>query len=83
MWISLLGIWMLPCALGRDSSLVARRVAVLHHALYASPSYLASRFALKHPDELRQHNCLRMKLGHFSEGMVATQGKGQAWSRVL
>jgi DNA-binding transcriptional LysR family regulator len=48
-----------------DSSLVARRIAVLHHALYASPSYLASKPAPKHPDDLCKHNCLRMKQGYF------------------
>lgn len=46
-----------------DSSLVARKIATLHHGLYASPHYLASTSAPERPDDLKNHNCIRMKPG--------------------
>lgn len=44
-----------------DSTLVARRVATLQLGLYAAPSYLAVATAPDHPDELKQHMCIRMR----------------------
>jgi DNA-binding transcriptional LysR family regulator len=46
-----------------DSSLVARPVATLQAALYASPGYLASAPELLQPEHLQAHQCLRMKAG--------------------
>ena len=47
--------------LGRlaDSSLVARKLAPMTYAVCASPGYLAERGAPEHPDDLREHECLR------------------------
>jgi DNA-binding transcriptional LysR family regulator len=44
-----------------DSALVARRVATLQLGLYAAPSYFAVVAPPDHPEDLRQHMCLRMR----------------------
>ncbi|MBS0535637.1 MAG: LysR family transcriptional regulator [Proteobacteria bacterium] len=41
-----------------DSSLVARRLAVIRRVLCASPDYLERRGVPKTPDDLRAHDCL-------------------------
>ena len=43
-----------------DSSLVARKVSPRRMIVGASPAYLAKHGTPKHPDELRQHNCLSL-----------------------
>lgn len=52
-----------------DSSLIARRLAPCRHVLCAAPSYLSSRPAPVHPDDLKAHCCL-----HYSYLSV-----GQTW----
>jgi DNA-binding transcriptional LysR family regulator len=42
----------------KDSRLIARRIGTAHRATLAAPAYLASHGEPRHPDELRQHNCL-------------------------
>ena len=44
-------------ALG-DSSLIARRVGILHFATCATPEYLARHGRPAHPNDLRQHRCV-------------------------
>jgi DNA-binding transcriptional LysR family regulator len=41
-----------------DSSLVAKKVGELEHALYASPRYVESRGAPSSPSELGDHRCI-------------------------
>lgn len=41
-----------------SSSLVARRIAPVEVVLCAAPAYLADRGAPRHPDDLRDHDCL-------------------------
>jgi len=41
-----------------DSSLVARRLAVIRRVLCASPDYLKARGVPKTPDDLKAHDCL-------------------------
>jgi DNA-binding transcriptional LysR family regulator len=41
-----------------DSSLIARRIVPARRVLCASPAYLKRRGTPKHPDELRDHDCL-------------------------
>lgn len=41
-----------------DSSLVARRIAPVHHVVCASPDYLASHGMPHSPADLQQHRCL-------------------------
>jgi DNA-binding transcriptional LysR family regulator len=41
-----------------DSGLVARALAPYRLVLCAAPSFLAGRAALRHPEELVEHNCL-------------------------
>lgn len=40
----------------RDSTLIARKIGVLHLRLYAAPSYLARRGTPRSPAELREHD---------------------------
>nr|WKF56100.1 HTH-type transcriptional regulator DmlR [Paraburkholderia busanensis] len=42
----------------KDSSLVARRLAVNRRVLCASPAYLAERGTPRHPSELTEHECI-------------------------
>jgi DNA-binding transcriptional LysR family regulator len=41
-----------------DSSLVARKLLSMHHALYASPDYLERRGTPERPEQLAQHDCI-------------------------
>jgi DNA-binding transcriptional LysR family regulator len=41
-----------------DASLVARKIAEITRALYASPGYLARRGVPRSPDQLREHDCI-------------------------
>lgn len=57
-----------------DSSLIARKLAVMSHVLCAAPSYFAARGKPKVPSDLTSHDCVRFSLsGHadvweFSKG---------------
>jgi DNA-binding transcriptional LysR family regulator len=42
----------------KDSRLVARRPATTRRLIFAAPSYLAGRDALREPDDLLRHDCL-------------------------
>lgn len=53
-----------------DTLLAARAVARFSGGLYAAPSYLAERGDPKTPDELLQHDALRL---------MARRGEAQAW----
>lgn len=44
-----------------DSSLIARKLAVSHSLLCASPAYLANRGTPVHPSELERHICLSFR----------------------
>jgi DNA-binding transcriptional LysR family regulator len=48
------------------SSLIARKLTPIPRALCASPTYLQRRGEPKHPDELREHDCLAY--GYLSTG---------------
>jgi DNA-binding transcriptional LysR family regulator len=54
-----------------DSSMAARKLAVLPNRIYASPAYLAEHGEPKHPFELRKHHALVTR--------VARRGGGYAW----
>lgn len=43
----------------QDSSLIARHIIDSHWVVCASPKYLKQHGQPKHPDDLKQHNCLR------------------------
>lgn len=49
-----------------DSNLVARQIASLPCHLYASPRYLEKHAPPAHPNDLAQHECLRMNVGRDS-----------------
>ncbi len=55
-----------------DSSLAARRLAVLPNRIFASPSYLKRHGQPTHPDELLAHKTLTTR--------VAWRGDSYAWS---
>jgi DNA-binding transcriptional LysR family regulator len=44
----------------QDSNLIARQITKLPRYLYASPRYLARFGVLHHPEDLLQHQCLRL-----------------------
>ncbi len=46
-----------------DSSLVARKLATLRHGLYASLGYLQVASVPRTPEDLKSHNCIRMRSG--------------------
>jgi LysR family transcriptional regulator for bpeEF and oprC len=54
-----------------DTSLIARRVGIIHFVTAAAPSYLARYGAPRHPNELAQHRCVN----YFS----AKTGKVHEW----
>ena len=45
-----------------DSSLIARKLAVSHSLLCASPNYLATHGTPSHPSELTTHSCLSFRV---------------------
>jgi DNA-binding transcriptional LysR family regulator len=48
-----------------DSSLIARKLAVMPHVLCAAPSYFETRGRPRTPSELTSHSCIRFSLsGH-------------------
>ncbi|MFO1352798.1 MAG: LysR family transcriptional regulator [Gammaproteobacteria bacterium] len=46
----------------KDSLLIARRLMDIRRVICASPAYLAKRGVPRHPDDLREHNCLTFRL---------------------
>ena len=58
-----------------DSSLAARKLGDLHHALFASPDYLARRGAPATPAELEHHALLRFSGGPARSGWRLHQGE--------
>lgn len=58
----------------RTSSLIARQIARAHFVVCASPDYLRRRGTPRVPDDLRQHNCLRLAASgqHMREWPIGT-----------
>jgi len=59
--------------LADDATLIARKIDEQHFGLYASPAYLERHPAPQQPDDLMQHNCLRL---------MSSRGTGLAWKLV-
>src|SRR5260221_7035052 len=59
----------------RTSSLIARQIARAHFVVCASPDYLRRRGTPRVPDDLRQHNCLRLAANgpHTREWPIGTR----------
>jgi len=57
-----------------DSSLVARRLAVMRHVLCAAPSYFASRPAPRTPSDLKSHTHVRFGLSAHADVWSFTRG---------
>jgi DNA-binding transcriptional LysR family regulator len=53
-----------------DSNLVARKLAVLHTSVYASPSYIERFGEPLHPDDLQHHRVLYMQKGLSTSGFA-------------
>jgi DNA-binding transcriptional LysR family regulator len=53
----------------RDSTLKARRLGEVRAVVFGSPSYFKRRGRPKHPDELKDHDCV----------VRLTDGEGEAW----
>lgn len=50
----------------KDSTLIARKLGVVHFAAFASPGYLKNKSTIKHPKDLREHTCLQFApLGQY------------------
>lgn len=64
------------------SSLIARKIAPANRVLCAAPAYLERRGTPKHPDELREHDCLAY--GHLATGnqWKLTGPDGDHWIRI-
>jgi DNA-binding transcriptional LysR family regulator len=58
-----------------DSSLIARRLALLKVALYAAPSYLASRGTLKRPEDLELHDAIPTRRGASGAHWTLSNGR--------
>ena len=68
--------------LADDASLAARRIAVFPVGLYAAPGYLAERGTPATPDELLQHEALRLR-GRDGEAQPRTLFcREQRWEQV-
>jgi DNA-binding transcriptional LysR family regulator len=65
-----------------SSSLVARKIAPARRAICAAPAYLTERGTPKHPDDLRNHDCLAY--GHLATGnqWKLTGPDGDHWIRI-
>ena len=57
-----------------DSSLIARRVGIIHFVTCAAPTYIAKYGRVQHPDELGSHRCVN----YFS----SKTGKIHAWDFI-
>lgn len=65
-----------------DTLLVASKLAVFTHGLYASPSYLAEHGDPQTPDDLARHAAVRLLRGNGeTAGWTLEQG-GQRWTGV-
>jgi DNA-binding transcriptional LysR family regulator len=60
-----------------DSSVILRRLATWRHVLCCAPSYLRSREAPRHPEDLARHNCLRYAFYPFEDGWRFTAPDGK------
>lgn len=60
-----------------DSSLIARRLAVLRTQVYASPHYIARHGEPLHPDDLQHHRALVMQKSRRNGGYQWTLSDGQ------
>jgi DNA-binding transcriptional LysR family regulator len=50
-----------------ESSLVARKIGEVRRELFASPEYLAQRGVPAKPEQLREHNCIVLKISAHSQ----------------
>jgi DNA-binding transcriptional LysR family regulator len=69
-------------ALPDDSLLAARRIAVFPSGLYAAPSYLAERGDPASPDNLAQHDALRLLQGNGEAASWTLIRDKQRWEGV-
>ena len=58
-----------------DSSLIARRLALLRVSLYAAPSYIAVRGPLKRPEDLEAHDAIPTYRGANGAHWTLSNGK--------
>jgi DNA-binding transcriptional LysR family regulator len=67
----------------RDSSLVARRLAMCRMLVCAAPSYLKKHGAPKHPEELKEHLCLSYSLLLDGEDWKFRRRREEATVRIV
>jgi len=61
-----------------DSSLIARKLADISHALYASPSYLSRHGAPSTLDELARHQCVVFRAAELTRAWKLRGPEGEA-----
>lgn len=63
-----------------DSTLVARRLAVLHTQIYAAPGYVARYGEPRHPDDLQHHRTLAMQKHRHNGSYAWSLGDGDGYT---
>lgn len=59
----------------KDSTLIAKKIGAVYFATFASPRYLKNKPELKHPRDLRQHQCIAFTpLGAEEWRLVSNKG---------
>ena len=51
----------------KDSTLIAKKLGIVHFAMFASPKYLKTHGKLAHPRDLKDHQCLHFTPIGFEE----------------
>lgn len=74
-------VWLWAAPPQRAGQWVSRRLARNRRILVAAPAYLAARGAPRHPDELRRHECLRVRENDLAGDLWTPQRERDA--RVL
>jgi len=66
-----------------DSSLVARKLGDIEHALYASPRYVERHGAPSSPDELREHRCIVFRARDLAKTWTLRDRRGATTEVVV
>ncbi len=68
--------------LASDATLVARRIDEQHYGLYASPIYLALHPAPRDPEDLAQHDCVRLMSARGAAAPWKLMRGKKTWEQV-
>lgn len=59
----------------KDSSAIARKLGISRRILAASPHYLKGKKQLRHPDDLKEHDCIIFSSKVFDDGWELTKDR--------